>query len=217
MSCNGKGFDFMQGKFLVMSIFTKSKFFAEEDLKKVLKFLPKGTLLSHDSFTQAVRSKQYFESVFGTLEPNRKRKHNKYETEWQVAGMILMRNGYAHSQPLSENPYSTDLQNIPSIFRSNLEQFFCKRVKGYETSALKLKIVSFTMEEEEEKEKIELKTKEEIITMIAEVAAKLRNDEETVTAHCTKSKSKQFLINKYYEVLDELKQESLNLNVEEDS
>jgi hypothetical protein len=44
-NCNGKGFDFMQ----------------EEDLKSVLKYLPKGTLLEVESFKRAVRYKQYFE------------------------------------------------------------------------------------------------------------------------------------------------------------
>ena len=37
-STNGKGFDFMQ----------------EEDLKKVLKYIPKGTLFDFDSFARAV-------------------------------------------------------------------------------------------------------------------------------------------------------------------
>ena len=112
---------------------------SEEDLKKVLQFLPKGTLLTLDSFTRAVRSKQYFEEVFGTNIPDRKRKHEKYQTEVQVVGVVLIRMGFALATPLEKSPYSRDIHDVHLIHGKNLDTFFIKRMKGYETSSLKLK------------------------------------------------------------------------------
>ena len=59
----------------------------EEDLKEVLKFLPKGTLLDEESFKRAVRYKQYVEDVYGSKEPVRNRGFEKFETESQVVGL----------------------------------------------------------------------------------------------------------------------------------
>ena len=91
-SYNGKGFDFLQ----------------EEDLKGVMKFLPTGTLLDEVSFQRAVRSKQYCEDVYGIREPTRCKSYDKFETECQVVGLILMKNAFAGSTLTVENRYSND-------------------------------------------------------------------------------------------------------------
>ena len=172
-------------------------------------------MFSYESFTRAVRSKQYFENVFGSPCPSRKRKHEKYETECQVVGMVLTRKGFALKQSFDRSPYSQDLYNVPRIFDDNLDKFFSMRVKGFETSSIRMKTVSFTVAEEEIKQRIELKTKEELITMIGEIAANL-SDVEYIVSSCTKSKTKQFLINMYHELLEEQRQEGLNLSIEQE-
>ena len=52
----------------------------EEDLKQVLKYLPKGTLLEKESFMRAVRYKQHFEDIYGCSEPIRNKGFEKFET-----------------------------------------------------------------------------------------------------------------------------------------
>ena len=62
----GKGFDFAQ----------------EEDLKGVLKYLPKGTLFEYKSFKRAVNTKQHFEdNIKRDLSPQLNRPHDKYICE----------------------------------------------------------------------------------------------------------------------------------------
>ena len=162
-----------------------------------------------------MRSKQYFEEVFGTNIPDRKRKHEKYQTEVQVVGVVLIRMGFALVKPVEKSPYSRDIHDVHIIHGKNLDTFFFNRMKGFETSSLKLKTVSFTVEEEHTKNSIESKTKEEIISIIRETASEMRNGEDIISM-CSKSKTKQFLLNKYYEVMEDRRQESLNLSVEDD-
>ena len=147
--------------------------------------------------------------------PVRKRKHEKYQTEVQVVGVVLIRMGFALATPLEKSPYSRDLHDVHLIHGKNLDTFFIKRVNGYETSSLKLKTVCFTVEEEQTKNSIESKTKEEIISIIRETASGMRNCDD-IFSICSKSQTKQFLLNKYYEVMEDKRQESLNLSVEDD-
>ena len=66
----------------------------EEDLKKVLGYLPKGTLFDFNSFSRAVRMKQNVEEYRGCKSPERRRPHDKYEIEVQIAGTIMMKNQF---------------------------------------------------------------------------------------------------------------------------
>jgi hypothetical protein len=159
----------------------------EEDLKLVLKYLPKGTLLNSETFKRAVRSKQYFENMYGCKSPNRKRGFDKYETESQVVGLVLIRKGFTNPKFTNTSPYSTDLLEIPEIFKRNLDTSFTKRVKGFETSSLKLNQVHFTIREKVESQAIEKKTKQEIIDMILNLVSDMdEEDEESIKAMCSK-------------------------------
>ena len=61
------------------------------------------------------------EDVFGSSSLRRNRKYDKYETETQIVGLVLIKHGF--SQPLSLNGklYSTDLQNFQKIVNENLD------------------------------------------------------------------------------------------------
>ena len=193
---NGKGADFMQ----------------EEDLKLVLGYLPKSTLLNSETFTRAVRLKQYFEDLNGCKAPERKRGYDKYEIESQVVGLVLMRKGFTNPQFTGESPYSNDVLEIPDIFQRNLKTYFTKRVEGFETSGLKMTHLHFTKGDKVESQKIEKKTKQEIIEMITDLVSDMEEeDQETVKRLCSKSRNKQFLINQYQELLDQKSQASLNI------
>ena len=63
--------------------------------------------------------------------------------------MVLTRKGFALKQSLDRSPYSQDLYNVPRIFDDNLDKFFSMRVKGFETSSIRMKTVSFTVAEDE--------------------------------------------------------------------
>ena len=197
---NGKGFDFMQ----------------EEDLKSVLRYLPKGSLLNCESFKRAVRCKQYFEDVYGCKSPRRNRGFDKYETESQVVGLVLKRNGFVDPESFKANPYSTDLLEIPEIFKRNLDIYLKKRVQGFETTSLKLTRVHFTITDKVKSEAIEQKTKQEIIDMISNLVNGMEVEEmESVKQLCSKSKTKQFLINTYQELLDGKLHEALDMNCDD--
>ena len=197
---NGKGADFMQ----------------EEDLKLVLGYLPKSTLLNSETFNRAVRLKQYFEDLNGCKAPERKRGYDKYEIESQVVGLVLMRNGFTNPQFTRESPYSNDLLEIPEIFQKNLKTYFTKRVEGFETSGLKMTHLHFTKSDKVESQKIEKKTKQEILEMIIDLVSDMEDeDQETVKGLCSKSRNKQFLINQYQELLDHKSQAALNISNED--
>ena len=188
----------------------------EEDLKLVLKNLPKSTLLNSETFQRAVRLKQYFEDMNGCKSPVRKRKYEKFETESQVVGLVLLRNGFINPHFSGVNPYSADLLEIPELFQKNLKIYFNKRIMGVETSSLKLTKVHFTKAEKEESELIENKTKREIIELISNlISGKTEEEKENIEKMCTMSKNKQYLINKYQELSDNQSEEALNLFVDE--
>ena len=188
----------------------------EEDLKEVLKYLPKGTLLNEESFKRAVRYKQYFEDIYGCKEPNRNRGFDKYQTESQIVGLVLMKKGFADPKANVANPFSSDLFNIPKIFEQNLAKYFSNRINGVETSSLKLSRVHFTVSDKLESQSIEKKTKQEIIDLIFIITDNMKDEEKVnIRTQCTKSKNKQFLINRYQELLDAQTQNALNMDENE--
>ena len=198
-SCNSKGFDFLQ----------------EEDLKGVLKYLPRGTLFNFSSFQRAVRAKQDSEDTYGVNSPKRNRGFDKYETEIQIVGTILIKNGFTTSEAVGLGQYSTDLFEIHKIYEENLDKYFKKRIHGVATTSMRLKKVNFTLSEKEKSESIESQTKEEIVKTIISMAvsSNLDVDEiESIKAEVIKSKPKEFLINIYYELAESQLQEKLGLD-----
>ena len=190
LSTNGKGPDFLQ----------------EEDLKKVLGYLPKGTLFDFNSFSRAVRMKQNVEEYQGCKSPERRRPYDRYEIEVQIAGTIMMKNQFT-SETSGINPYSEDLLRITEIYEKNLTTFFTHRVAGFETSSLKLEKFHFTKFDKEKSEEIENRTKKEIIEMIFSVVEESAwVDEEyidRVKDLAKESRKKQFLIELYQEIVDD--------------
>ena len=127
-----------------------------------------------------------------------------------------MRKGFADAKLPYDSPFSSDLLKISEIFEQNLEIYFKKRVKGVETSNLKLARVHFTVIQKEKSEAIEQKTKKEIIDLIVTLTTGLKEDEKSdILSTCTKSRNKQFLINAYQELLEGQSNEALNM-IEED-
>ena len=186
-------------------------------MKGVMKYLPRGTLFNYSSFQRAVRAKQVSEDTYGVQSPRRNRGFDKYETEAQVVGTFLVKNGFTTSEPTDLGKYSTDLLEIHQIYEENLFKYFSKRVKGVETTSLKLKKVNFTQVEKEKSDSIEMKTKEELRRIVFEFldASDLAEEEiEDIKASVTKSKPKQFLVNMYNELMLDHHQESLGLGLD---
>ena len=197
----GKGFDFLQ----------------EEDLKSVLKYLPKGTLFDFDSFGRAVRMKQNIEDHQGYKSPKRNRPYEKYETEVQACATVMMKNQFTASEFCGTNPYSEDLLKIHEVYDSNLDKFFTRRVEGYETSGLKLTKIYFTKSDKDKSLQIESRTKQEIIDIIFNLAqTSSMNDEdlENLKDLAKITQKKQFLINLHEELVEEQLQAALGLDLE---
>lgn len=155
------------------------------------------------------------EDVFGSSSLRRNRKYDKYETETQIVGLVLIKHGF--SQPLSLNGklYSTDLQNFQKIVNENLDVFFSGRVKGTETSNIKIQTISISIEDEERKNNINSKTKSEIISMIHDVAVRCGEiDIDHITNSCNKSRNKQFLIDMYMDLLETERNHNLGIEIE---
>ena len=187
---NGKGFDFLQ----------------EEDLKMVIKHLPRGALFDYDSFARAVRLKQNIEEFEGSKSPERGRPFEKYDTEVQLVGSIMIRNQFSTAEALENNPYHEDLLKIEEIFQKNLGTFFIHRVSGLETSSVKLDKFHFTKADKEQSEAIEKKTKKEIVKMIFELGkASWVDDEylENLKEVAKETQKKQFLIDIYNEIVND--------------
>ena len=155
------------------------------------------------------------EDLFGCMPPRRNRHYEKYETEIQIVGMVLIKNGFAHSRSSSSHIYSSDLQRVQEIFSNNLEIFFSKRVNGSETCSLKLDTVSVSKEDEDRKNDINIKTKAEILTMIRDIAARCDDlDVDSVVASCSKNQCKQFLIDTLLELVEHEKNIALGVTIE---
>ena len=79
---------------------------------------------------------------------------------------------------------------------------------------MKLNSVYFTIADKVKSQSIEQKTKHEIIEMILDLATKFEYEEfESIKAVCSMSKTKQFLINSYQELLDSQLHEKLDMNI----
>ena len=195
--CNGKGFDFCQ----------------EEDLKRVLKYLPRGVLFDFDSFKRAVRMKQNVENFQGSKSTKRDRPYEKYTIEVQVAGSIVMKNQFTTHEAFGLNPYCEDLLKIPEIFDQNLSKLFHHRATGFESSSLKLTEFHFTKADKLKSGEIEAKTKKEIIQLIFELGSCEDHEYfENLKDLAKESKKKQFLIDLYHEVIDDQLQTELEID-----
>ena len=197
----GKGFDFLQ----------------EEDLKSVLKHLPKGTMFDFDSFGRAVRMKQNIENYQGCKSPQRNRPYEKYDTEVQACATVMMKNEFTAVELCGTNPYSEDLLKIHEIFDSNQEKYFTKRVEGFETSSLKLTKLYFTEAEKVSSQQIENQTKKEIVEMILNLAhssSMSEIDVDNLKDLAKISHKKQYLINLYEELIEEQMQADLGIDLD---
>ena len=186
-------------------------------MKSVMQHLPKGTLFNFSSFQRSVRAKQVSEDTYGVHSPMRKRGYDKYETEVQIAGTVLIKKGFTISEQTDLEHFSTELFKIHQIYEENLEKYFKLRVKGVQTTSLKIKKVNFTLVEQKRSESIEALTKDEIIQTVIKLleTSALDGDEiNDIKAATTRSKSKQFLINIYNEIIEDQIQEGLGLTVE---
>jgi hypothetical protein len=196
----GKGFDFLQ----------------EEDLKGVLKHLPKGTMFDFDSFGRAARLKQNIEDHQGIKSPKRNRPYEKYEIEVQACAALLIKNQFTAVEFCGPNPYSEDLLNISEICDTNFKKYFTKRVNGHETSSIKLDKVYINKAGKKASQQIESKTKQEIIDLILSLENSLSEDEDVKNLKdlVKITHSKEYLINLYDELAEEALQDQLELDLE---
>ena len=199
-SSSSKGFDFLQ----------------EEDLKGVMKHLPKGTLFDQNSFSRAVHIKQNYEFIIKQdMSPKRNRLHDKYISEAQFVGTKLLESKIAKSDFSEGNLYCADLFEIKKIFEKNLKHFFTMKIDCFETSNIKMKIVHFIKEEKEKSEQLEKKSKEDIIKLILELADSSNleaEDLEVVVYGAKMTKTKPQLIDLYNSLLETIFQTEVEMD-----
>ena len=200
---SGQGFDFLQ----------------EQDLKGVLKYIPKGTMFDINSFARAVRTKQHYEDNFEAEKTSNRRTHDKFTIESQIVGVVHIKNGFTSTAGSTSNPFSEDLFQVNSIYESNLELFFTKRIDGCETSGIKIRKFFFTTEEFEESLSLENKTKDEIIKCITDDAENSSLEPGLVNSIKHRLKpglSKPALIEIYHNVHDAIIEAEQNFDIDED-